>query len=132
MHDPLTEETLLLYCMRHYDGGFLATTKDFQEDIDRIKYIKKLITRYKDTNRKDLKFRLLMNHLIILTNVFTPQHGSRIIYYHLHSDFDIIKPFLVVINCLPDKYINIHGLDNSVDTDTITMDQNVINLLRQL
>lgn len=133
MNEPLTEQTLLLYCMKHYDGGFLATTDDFYEDLSRIKYIKKLITRYKRTgDRDDLKERLILNHIIVLINVFGAVAASRILYYHLINDMDIIKPFMVFAGIMPEQFSDIHEIGNTVVSDMITMDQTVIEVLRNL
>ena len=133
MNEPLTEQTLLLYCMKHYDGGFLATTEDFNDDLNRIKYIKKLITRYRKTgHRDDLKERLILNHIIILSNVFGAIATARILFYHLRDHFDIIKPFLVLTGSLPERFVNVHAIGSNIDTDLLPMDNNVIEALRQI
>lgn len=130
MHEPLTKDTFLLYCSTNYDGRHCATMDDFDDDLNRIKYIKKLITRY--LNEGELKERLILNHIIILNNVFGAHAASRILYFKLSDQFNIIKPFLVQIGILPTHYYNIGEEGNIIDTDLISMDANVVNTLRDI
>ena len=129
MKDILNEDTFLMYCMKHYDGGLLPTIDDFQDDINRIKYIKKLVTRYQQSG--DLKERLILNHIIVLNNVFGAEPTARILYFRIVEHFDIIKPFLVTIGILPRQFINI-GCQQIIDTDMIPMDHTVVSRLREL
>lgn len=125
---PLTQETFLLYCSQHYDGGFVTGFEELKEDLNRIKYIKKLVTRYEQND--DLKERLILNHIIVLNNVFGAHAASRILYFKLRDSFHVIKPFLVLINILPTHYYNIEG--KTINTDTIPMDRRVIEALRKI
>ena len=129
MNQILNEDTFLLYCMQNYDGGYLATTEDFQNDLNRIKYIKKLVTRYKQ--KGGLKERLLLNHIIVLNNVFGADATARILYLKLHENFDIIKPFLVIIGIMPERFLNIRGVA-VLDTTMIPMDNTIVERLRAL
>ena len=130
MHELLTEKNYTLYCAKHYDAKQCASDKEFYEDLNRIKYIKKLLTRYRDT--KILKERLILNHIIVLNNVFGPIHSSRILFFKLQTQFDCIKPFLLLLNILPEKYFNI-GVPNTIFyTDDYGMDAKIIMALRAL
>jgi len=102
---------------------------EMYEDLNRIKYIKKLVTRYEQNN--DLKERLILNHIIILNNVFGADATARILYFKLKSCFHVIKPFLVLLNILPEYYFNI-GDEKVVDTNMIPMDQNIVEVLRKI
>ena len=66
MNENLTEKNFLLFCASHYDNPQYYNTEDFMEDLNRIKYIKKLITRY--VEKGELKERLILNHIIVLNN----------------------------------------------------------------
>tara|TARA_R110000822_G_scaffold33780_7_gene96067 strand:- start:870 stop:1223 length:354 start_codon:yes stop_codon:yes gene_type:complete len=117
--------------MKHYDGGYLASLEDFYTDLNRVKYIKKLVTRY--TEKGNLKERLILNHIIVLNNMFGPVATARILYFRVRDDFHIIKPFLVLLNTLPQYYRCIgNDLEQIVDTDLISMDTNIIEALRQI
>jgi len=128
--EPLNNENFLLYCARNYDARYGASTKEFYDDINRIKYIKKLITRYKTDN--DLKVRLILNHIIVLNNVFGPEVTTRILYFKLRDNFEIIKPFLVKIYILQQHIMSIDEEDHNIDTDLIAMDQFVVEALRKI
>jgi hypothetical protein len=127
--EHLTDENFLIYCAKHYDNPQCYSTEEFLEDLKRIKYIKKLITRYVESG--DLKERLILNHLIILSNVFGAEHLSRILYLKMKPQFKYIKPFLVLLNIMPDRLLNIKD-DRNVDTNLIPMDEAIIKQLRVL
>lgn len=129
MSDILTDKNFLLFCAQHYDNSRYTSTEEFLEDINRIKYIKKLITRYVENG--DLKERLLLNHIIILYNCFGPEVLCRILYLKLKPQMKYIKPFLVFINALPEKIYNV-GDELVIDTNLIDMDQTIINRLRKV
>lgn len=127
--DPLNSKNFLLYCAKMYDGKFCSSTEEFYDDLKRIKYIRKLITRYIQSG--DLKDRLILNHIITLSNVFGPVAVCRILFFKLHDQFAYVKPFLVLLNMLPDKMYNIGNFD-VIDTDLIEMDQQIIQVLRKI
>jgi hypothetical protein len=127
MHEKLTDKNFLIYAARHYDNPQCHSTEEFLEDLKRIKYIKKLLTRY--TENGDLKERLILNHLTILCNLFGPEHLVRILYLKMKPQFMYIKPFLVMLNILPEKIYDVKN-ENVIDTDLISMDENIIRVLR--
>lgn len=127
MNDSLTDDNFILYCAKHYDNSGIHSTEEFLEDLHRVKYIKKLVTRYVENG--DLKERLILNHIIVLNNLFGPDHVCKILYLKLRNQFRYIKPFLVLLNILPDKIYDV-GEERVVDTDLIPMDENIIESLR--
>jgi hypothetical protein len=127
--EHLTDENFLIYCARHYDNPQCHSTEEFLEDIKRIKYIKKLITRYVENG--DLKERLILNHIIVLSNVFGAEHLARILYLKMKSQFKYIKPFLVLLNIMPERLLNIKE-ERIIDTTMISMDEHIIKQLRVL
>jgi len=129
MHEKLTDNNFVLYCARHYNVKYNYCTEEFYEDIKRIGYIKKLITRYIQTG--DLKERLILNHIIILNNVFGPVVTCRILFLKLEKQMKYVKPFLVMLNILPEKLYYINCID-IIDTDCIEMDTGVIEALRKI
>jgi len=127
--ENLTDENFLIYCAKHYDNPQCHSTEEFMEDLKRIKYIKKLITRYVENG--DLKERLILNHIIVLSNVFGAEHLSRILYLKMKSQFKYIKPFLVLLNIMPERLLNIKE-ERIIDTTMIPMDETIIKQLRVL
>lgn len=129
MHDPLNHDNFILYCAKHYNNPQCAETAEFVEDLNRIKYIKKLVTRYEATG--DLRERLILNHVITLYNVFGSQHVARILYFKLEKQFKYVKPFLILLNILPDKLYNINN-QKVIDMDQIEMDTRIVESLRKI
>lgn len=125
----LTDDNFLLYCAHHYDNSKYTSTEDFIEDLNRIKYIKKLLTRYVENN--ELKERLILNHIIILNNCFGPEVLTKILYLKLKPQMKYIKPFLILIDALPEKVYNV-GDELVIDTNMIEMDVFIANKLRKV
>lgn len=128
-HESLTEDNFLIYCAKHYDNPQCHSTEEFIEDLKHIKYVKKLLTRY--IEKGDLKERLILNHIMILNNLFGARHLSRILYLKLKPQFYCVKPFLVLLNVMPDKIYNVNE-ERVVDTDLIFMDPRIIRALRDI
>lgn len=129
MNSELNDSTYLLYCAQRYDGRFCPTTEEFQNDMKRITYIKKLITRYVETG--DLKERLILNHIIVLNNVFGADATCRILWFKLEKQMKYIKPFLILLNILPSVLYNING-KKIIITDDVDMDSTIIQALRKI
>lgn len=127
--EVLTHKNFRLYAARHYDNPHCIDDEEFFEDLNRIKYIKKLLTRYEQTGV--LRERLILNHLIIMNNLFGPIHTPRIVYLKMAEQFHLIKPFLILLKILPEKLYNIEGIP-VINTDEIPLDQGVVELLRQI
>jgi hypothetical protein len=127
--ENLTDENFLIYCAKHYDNPQCHSTEEFMEDLKRIKYIKKLLTRYVEGG--DLKERLILNHIIILSNVFGAEHLARILYLKMKYQYKYIKPFLVLLNIMPERLLNIKD-EKLIDTNMISMDETIIKQLRKL
>jgi len=127
--DKLTDENFLIYAAKCYDNPQCHSTEEFFEDLKHIKYIKKLITRYLESD--DLKERLILNHLTILCNVFGPDNLSRILYLKMKPQFKYLKPFLILLNILPEKLYNIKE-EKIIDTNLIDLDETIIKALRKV
>jgi hypothetical protein len=127
--ENLTDDNFLIYCAKHYDNPQCHSTEEFMEDLKRIKYIKKLITRYVENG--DLKERLILNHLTILYNVFGAEHLCRILYLKMKLQYSFIKPFLIMLNIMPERLLNIKD-EKIIDTNIIPMDENIVKILRAL
>ena len=129
MIELLTEKNFILYCAKNYNNPTGMSYEEFLEDIKRIKYVKKLLTRYSETG--DLKERLILNHIIVLGNVFNPIVLNRILFLKAESQFCQIKPFLLVIGKLIENIENVKEI-NSVKTDIIAMDPKIVDSLRDI
>lgn len=128
-YEKLTNENYLIFCAQHYNGNKYYTTEEFVEDLNRVKYIKKLITRYIEND--ELKERLILNHIIVLNNCFGPDITCKILYLKLRKQMKYVKPFLVLLNILPEKIYNVDS-EEIIDTDIIEMDSVIIDRLRKV
>lgn len=103
MFENLSDDNFLLYAMKAYEKPN-AIVSEFEEDLKRIKYIKRLIKRYRITG--ELKERLILNHIIILSNVFGVDATVRMLFFKLDTnDYIVLKTFLLFLNYMP-RYIN--------------------------
>ena len=94
--DELNESNYLLFAIKFYDNPQAVTRDDFEDDLKRIKYIKRLLKRYK--NNGELKVHLILNHLIILFNVFN-EATVPLLFYNLDEElWPAIKSFLIFLN----------------------------------
>ena len=98
--DELNESNYLLFAIKFYDNPQAVTKDDFESDLKRIRYVKRLLKRYK--NSGELKVHLILNHLIILFNVFNDATVP-LLFYNLEEDlWPSIKSFLVFLNRIPE------------------------------
>ena len=128
MFDELNEENFMMYAMKCYAAPNCIVS-EFEGDIKRTKYLKRLFRRYKVT--KTLKERLIINHIILLNNVFGPEVTARILFYRIDErDFDILKTFLLYLNILPEVVRGIRG--KTIHTTDIPVDMNIAEILRKI
>ena len=92
----LNESNYLLFAIKFYDNPQSVTREDFESDLKRIRYVKRLLKRYK--NNGELKVHLILNHLIILFNVFN-EATVPLLFYNLDEElWPGIKSFLIFLN----------------------------------
>ena len=95
MFDDLNDENFMIYAMKCYESPNCIMS-EFENDIKRTKYLKRLFRRYKIS--KSLKERLILNHIILLNNVFGHDATVRILFYRADErDYDVLKTFLVYL-----------------------------------
>ena len=103
----LTEENFIMYAMKMYDNPQCKDMDEFYEDLDRIKYVKRLLHKY--INRGVLRERLILNHIIVLTNLFTPLGTAKMLFFKLDEEMHpALKTFLVYLNSLQDEIEEVH------------------------
>jgi hypothetical protein len=126
----LDETNFLLFAAKYYDNPQCFDTVEFYEDLKHFKYIKRLFNKYRETG--DLKERLILNHLIIIYNMFGVEPATRMLFFKLRGYENYLKPFLVFMNYMPEvvREIGIRA-ENIVDSD-VPMDQNIVDILRKI
>ena len=128
MFDNLNNDNLLIYAMKCYNSPNCIIS-EFEDDYKRLKYIKRLIKKYKLT--RDLRERLILNHIIVLSNVFGTEATVRMLFFKIdEEDYSILKPFLIFLNYMPNKVMGIDGYN--INSSDIIMDNHVINKLRSI
>lgn len=120
LFDELNEENFLLFAAKNYYNPRCIDAEEFYEDLKRFKYIKRLITRFTETNQ--LSVNLMMNHLIIIFNVFDVPSGLKMLEYKLtREQFSVVKPFLIYLKLI-----------ENTDLTGIPMNREVVEQLRTL
>jgi 5'(3')-deoxyribonucleotidase len=128
MFDDLNDDNFLMYAVKAYNSPHCIMS-EFEGDLKRTKYLKRLFRRYKVT--KTLKERLILNHLILLYNVFGVEPATRILFFRIdEQDYDVLKTFLIYLNYMPEKVKGINGKD--IISSDILIDMNVADILRQI
>ena len=120
LFEQLTDENLLIYAAKHYTNPRCIDAEEFYEDLNRIKYIKRLLNKYEESGK--ISERLILNHLIVFFNVFGIEPALNMLEFKLDGKYwPVVKPFLIFL-----KYIR-----NDQYTE-IAMDQNVVDVLRKI
>lgn len=128
MFDDLNEDNFVMYAAKNYTSPSCLMS-EFEGDLKRTKYLKRLFRRYKAT--KVIKERLILNHIILLNNVFGPEATARILFFRIDKkDYDALKTFLLFLNILPDVVIGING--RNIVTDEIPVDMKIAEVLRSI
>jgi hypothetical protein len=123
--DFVDDETFILFAAKHYENTQCYGTEEFYDDLKRFKYLKRLFGKYEETG--ELRERLIINHLIILYNVFGTT-TTTMLFYKLVGYYSYLVPFLVLLHRLPEK-VNIGTI---VHTSDIQMDKNIVEVLRKI
>ena len=114
LFDHLNEDNFLLFAIKYYENPQAVTKKDFDRDLNHFKYIKRLLKRYKNTG--ELKTHLLLNHFIILYNIFG-EATTPMLFYKIEEElWPVMKGFVIFLNKLPDyPKSQIHDIQVDID-----------------
>ena len=126
--DDLTSENILLYAVKAYDRPNMLMS-EFKEDMKRFNYLKRLLKRY----RKDgeMRERLVINHLVVLYNVFGIEVATRLLFYKMSKeDYGALKTYLLFLNYMPSIVRGIKGQD--IISSDISVDMQIAEVLRQI
>ena len=120
MYENITSDNVMMFAIKHYDNPQCEGEKEFHDDMKRFKYVKRLLRKYKDYNI--LKERLLLNHIIVLNNLFGPEACVTLLLFKIQREhWETLKSFLL--------YLNIIRKDEISD---IKENQEVLDILRKL
>lgn len=128
MFEILSENNILLYAIKCYDKPNCIKS-EFDDDYKKFRYIKRLLQKYRLNG--EIKERLLLNHLVVLQNVFGVEGSTRMLFFRIDErDYKTLKPFLIYTSAMPEKILGIKGRD--IISSDIPLDQNIVEILRQL
>ena len=125
MKQPLNDDNIIYFAMKNYSNPSCKNVEEFQEDFNRIKYVKRHFNRYEQSGV--LRERLILNHIITIYNVFGIEASSRMLFNRLDErQYSILKTFLVYLNYCPEN-----KFDN-IDIVSVPLDSVIIKKLRSL
>ena len=114
MFKEITKDNWLLYAQHHYDNPTLQKEQEFYDDIKRFKYLKRLFRKYKAT--KNIKIRLVLNHVIVLANVFGVEAACILLLYKVEKMYwSYLKSVLVYLDYLYPHELNDIKTDKNID-----------------
>ena len=126
--ENLTDSNFLLYAAKHYDNPLCFSVEEFHQDLLTFKYIKRLFKRYKESDV--LKEKLILNHIILINNVFGPEATARMLFLKFGEYDTMLKPFLEYLGLLPEVVYQIRG--TNVKTNDIISDPVIEANLNQI
>lgn len=126
MIEKLTDENFTLYAAKYYDNSCSYNTDEFYDDLKRFQYIKRLLLKYKDTG--ELRERLILNHVIILHNLFG-KNATTMLFMKLEGLHEYLKPFIVLLGYMENK---IEYNDKVVYSSDIALEEKIVEILREV
>ena len=123
MNYPLNDDNIVIFAMKNYQNPSCKNIEEFQEDFNRIKYVKRLFNRYE----KDgvLRERLILNHIITIYNVFGLEAATRMLFNRLDDkQYSLLKTFLTFLNYCPEQKFD------GIDIVSIPLDATIVKRLR--
>lgn len=128
MKYDINEENFDILVAKFYNGKYW-TVGDLEDDLRRVKYIKRLIGKY--VRRGELNERLILNHIIVLANVFGPEFTCKLLFFKLAKEhYPSLKTFLLFLDYLPDTLNSVNG--TVINTKDIHIDNTIANVLRKI
>ena len=113
MYEKITNDNIMMFAIKHYDNPQCEGEREFYDDIKRFKYIKRLLRKHKDTGI--LKERLLLNHIIVLNNLFGAEACVTLLLFKIQKEYwETLKSFLLFLNIIRDDELKDINGNNKV------------------
>jgi len=120
MYENITSDNVMMFAIKHYDNPQCEGEKEFHDDMKRFKYVKRLLRKYKDYDI--LKERLLLNHIIVLNNLFGPEACVTLLLFKINREhWETLKSFLLFLNIIREDELG-----------DVKENQEVLDILRKL
>lgn len=129
MINDLNDDNFLIYAAKCYDRPHILTS-EFEDDLKRIKYVKRLLRKYRQTG--EFKERLVLNHIIILSNVFGVPSTVNMLFFKVdQEDYPLLKTILIFLNYMPEK-LKMTFNKYHIRQEEIPVDLNIADKLRSI
>ena len=129
MYKELTEENFIMFALKNYDNPGCLGIEEFEDDLKKFKYIKRLLR--KDVNGNDMRERLILNHIIVLGNLFGIEATTRMLFFKIEQEYwPQLKSFLVFLNYMPLKVIVSKNLE--ILEKDILIDEEILDKLKKI
>lgn len=128
LFDELNSDNIMLYAVKAYDKPNCIMS-EFKDDMKRFNYLKRLFKRYRSLG--EVRERLVINHLVVLCNVFTPEIATRLLFYKMaKEDYSPLKTYLTFLSVMPERVKGIKGKD--IVSSDIPLDNKLVKILREI
>jgi hypothetical protein len=128
LFDDLTNENIMLYLAKAYDKPNCIMS-EFKDDLKRFNYLKRLFKKYHKND--ELKEQLVLNHLVVIYNVFGPEVSTRALFFKMaKEEYSALKTYLLFLSFMPERIRSIKGHD--ILSSDIPVDMRIADALRQI
>jgi len=126
--DDLNNDNILIYAVKAYDRPDCIMS-EFKDDMKRFNYLKRLFKRYRKFD--ELRERLVLNHIVVLCNVFSPEIATRLLFFKVaKEDYPALKTYLLFLSVMPERIKGIKGTD--IVSSDIPVDMKIADILRDI
>ena len=128
MFEDLNNENFIIYAMKAYERPNCLMS-EFKEDMKRFNYLKRLFHKYRKAG--ELREQLVLNHLVVIYNVFGPEPATRMLFYRMSKeDYSALKTYLIFLNWMPNVVKGIRGQD--IRSSDVEVDMTIAEALRKI
>ena len=128
LFDNLTSDNVVMYAIKAYDKPNCIMS-EFTDDMKRFNYLKRLFQRYRKYD--ELREQLVLNHLVVIYNVFGPEVATRLLFFKMSKDdYSVLKTYLLFLSYMPERIKGIKG--NDIQSSDIPVDMHVAQALRNI
>lgn len=130
MNFELNEENFVMYAMKHYDNPACRGIAEFEDDLKKFRYLKRLFRKY--TAGKGLKERLIINHLVVLYNLFGIEATTNMLFFKIEKKYwPQLKTFITFLNCMPVGFV-FYNKEQLIQGFEIPMNEDVLKALENI
>lgn len=124
----LTSQNVLIYAIKAYESP-ICVKSELSDDLKHFSYVRRLLRRYRQYG--ELRERLILNHIVILYNIFGVPAATRLLFYYTRpEDYAILKTFLVFLSYMPERVDGINGTE--IVSSNLQVDSVIVDALRKI